>query len=83
MLDINYNGQIAVIDLRKNILKGEHPKSEVMEFAKKAEKGTILELHLPHAAQPLAAALEGIGYPAVTHQLGPDHFRMMCVIMDK
>ncbi|MNH87477.1 hypothetical protein D3C73_399590 [compost metagenome] len=83
MLDIKYNGQIAVIDLRKNILKGEHPRHEVIEFAKKAAVGTILELHVPHPAKPLADALEGIGYPSVIHQLGPEHFRMMCVVLDK
>lgn len=82
MLDVQHQGNVAVIDLRERILSGQHPKQEVVEYVKNAKKGTIIELHLPHPAKPLALALEGIGYPSVMHRLGPEHYRLMCVILE-
>lgn len=80
MLHIQYEGNIARIDLRERILKGEHPKQEILEFVKSAKPGTIIEMHLPHPAQPLANVLQSMGYPTISHQLSLDHYKMMCVI---
>lgn len=55
MLEVTYNGNIAKIDVRKRILRGEHPKAEIFEFVKNANRGTIVEIHLPHSAPPLIA----------------------------
>jgi len=79
MLSPQYNGNVATIDLRERILKGEHPKQEIIDFVKEAKPGTVIEIHLPHRAEPLSAALKSIGISATINSLGPDHFRMMCV----
>lgn len=79
MLDVQYQGNIAVIDVRDRIRRGEHPKQEIVSFIKEAKQGTIVEIHLPHQAQPLVNALEAIGIQAIMNALSPDHYRMMCV----
>jgi len=81
MLDVTYKGNIAMIDVRKRILRGEHPKAEIFEFVKAAERGTIVEIHLPHSAPPLIAGLESLGFNAIMNELAPDHYRLMCVII--
>ncbi|HEX7057302.1 MAG TPA: amino acid decarboxylase [Bacilli bacterium] len=82
MLEVQYKGNIAVIDVRERILKGEHPRFEIINFVKEAKKGTIIEVHLPHRAQPLVKGLEEIGINAVLNELSPNHYRLMCVKLD-
>ena len=79
MLEVKFSGNVAIIDVRERILKGEHPKREIIDFIKEARKGTIIEIHLPHRGEPLSAALESIGISAITNTITPDHYRLMCV----
>jgi hypothetical protein len=79
MLEVEFKGNVAIIDIRERILKGEHPKREIIEFVKEAKQGTIIEIHLPHRAEPLSAALESIGISAIINAITPEHYRMMCV----
>jgi hypothetical protein len=79
MLEVIYEGKIAKIDVRQRILRGEHPRSEILDFVKQANPGTIIEIHLPHAAQPLVTAVESLGINPVLNKLDTDHYRLMCV----
>ena len=81
MLDINYKDDVAILDLRESILRGEHPKQEIMQFVTDAKQGTVIEIHLPHRAEPLVAALESLGISSIINQLDDNHFRLMCVKM--
>lgn len=81
MLEVEYRNKVAVIDLRERINRGEHPKREVLEFVQEAQLGTVIELHVPHPAKPLVLGLESIGVPAIMNELGPAHYRIMCVKM--
>ena len=36
------------MDIRERVLKGEHPRREILNFVKSAPVGTIFEIHLPH-----------------------------------
>ncbi|MEX1029502.1 MAG: amino acid decarboxylase [Paenibacillaceae bacterium] len=81
MLEVTYNGNIASIDLRERILNGEHPRAEIVDFVKHANRGTIVEVHLPYAAPPLVSALESVGFNAIVNELAPDHYRLMCVVI--
>jgi hypothetical protein len=81
MLEVTYNDNVAIIDVRERILRGEHPKYEILEFVKHANRGTVVEVHLPYPAPPLVSGLESIGFNAIVNEVGPDHFRLMCVIM--
>lgn len=47
MLDIQWEGKKAIIDARELIKQGIHPRGDIIEFIKKAESGTIIEVHLP------------------------------------
>jgi hypothetical protein len=80
MLEVEYSEKVAKIDLRERILRGEHPRNEVIDFVKTAKRGTVVEVHLPHQAPPLVSGLESIGVNAVLNELGPNHYRLMCVI---
>lgn len=79
MLDVKQNGQVAVIDMRERILKGEHPRGEILKFVEDSKRGTVIEIHVPHPVPPLVASLDAMGLNAVTNRLGEGHFRLMCV----
>lgn len=79
MLEPVYNGHVVTLDVRPQMLRGEHPKNEIVQFVREAQRGTIVELHMLWAAPPLVAALEAIGVNAIVNKLGPDHYRLMCV----
>ncbi|MGC5325984.1 amino acid decarboxylase [Brevibacillus sp. SYSU BS000544] len=79
MLDVTYKGNIAVLDVRERIQRGEHPRQEILQFVKEAKHGTVIEIHLPIYPKPLIDALELIGIQSIINSLGPNHFRMMCV----
>ncbi|MCL6605827.1 MAG: amino acid decarboxylase [Paenibacillus sp.] len=81
MLDVQYKGNVAIIDLRESISRGEHPKQELVQFVSDATKGTVIEVHLPHRAEPLVAVLESLGISSIINQLEANHFRLMCVKM--
>jgi len=79
MLDVKLEGNKVIIDVRERILKGEHPRNEILEYVKKAQNGTIFEIHLPLRAQPLINALSTLGMNAIINELGPQHYRIMAV----
>jgi xanthosine utilization system XapX-like protein len=39
----------------------------------------MIEIHLPHPAPPLIAALEAIGIDCVLNELSPDHYRLLAL----
>ncbi|WP_410512491.1 amino acid decarboxylase [Paenibacillus sp. BR2-3] len=80
-MNVQYNGAVAIIDLRDRISRGEHPRQEILQFVSQAETGTVIEIHLPQRAERLVAELESIGISSVTNPLGDNHFRLMCVRM--
>jgi hypothetical protein len=79
MLEVAYDGNIAIIDVRERIRQGEHPRHEILNFVKNANRATVVEVHLPHPAPPLVAGLESIGINAIVNKLGPNHYRLMCL----
>ena len=58
-----------IIDVRERILRGEHPRTEITKAVKEAPVGTVFEIHLPHRAEPLLSALEGMGLNVIVNQL--------------
>ena len=79
MVKVEWEDEVAVIDVREQIRRGEHPRQEILELVLGMKTGTVVQIHLPHRAQPLASALESKGMPCVMNELAPDHFRLMCV----
>ncbi|MBP1948555.1 amino acid decarboxylase [Virgibacillus litoralis] len=79
MLDVQLEGKRAIIDLRERILNGEHPRNEVFNYVKQAPLGMIIEVHVPHEAQPLVGGLESFGLNVITDQLEIGHYRLMTV----
>lgn len=79
MLEVEYRGNIAVVDVRERIKRGEHPKQVIIDFVQDAKAGTIVELHLPHRGEPLVQALKAMGISAISNEIAPDHYRLMCV----
>jgi hypothetical protein len=82
MLDVKQEGIRMIIDVREMIKTGMHPKREILETIQNAAKGTVFEIHLPHAAQPLVAAIEQLGLDCVINELGPGHFRLLSLKMN-
>jgi hypothetical protein len=81
MLEVTYDGNVARIDVRERIRRGEHPKNEIIDFIKNANRGTVVEVHLPYPAPHLASGLESIGINTIVNKLGDDHYRLMCVVL--
>lgn len=79
MLNIQRDGERAIIDIRENIARGEHPKNHVFQFVKEAPIGTIIEIHVPFRAEPLIAALSSFGLNVIVDELEAEHFRLMAV----
>lgn len=73
----------AVMDIRERILKGEHPRREIMNFVREAPVGTIFELHLPHRAEPLVANFRALGMNAIVNEIEPGHFRLMAIKLNE
>ena len=48
MSSFQMEGKKAVIDIRERVLKGEHPRREILNYVREASVGTIFEIHLPH-----------------------------------
>ncbi|HJV17405.1 MAG TPA: amino acid decarboxylase [Bacillales bacterium] len=79
MGNIQFDGKRAIMDVRERVLKGEHPRQEIMQFVKTAPVGMIFEIHLPHRGEPLIAGLESLGMNVIVNELEPMHFRLMAV----
>jgi hypothetical protein len=77
MLNVKMHGNVAIIDVRENVLRGEHPKNEVLDFVQKANEGTTFEIHLPLRGEPMVNLLQSIGLNAYIEELGPEHFRII------
>jgi hypothetical protein len=77
MLDTKVQGNVAIIDVREKVLRGEHPKNEVLEYVQKAKEITRFEIHLPLKGEPLVALLQSVGLNAYIEELGPEHFRII------
>jgi len=82
MLKVQKNGEHAVIDVRDNIARGEHPKGEIFNYVKTAPKGTVIEIHVPFRAEPLISGLSSFGLNVIVNELAPNHFRLMAVKLD-
>jgi hypothetical protein len=83
MLNIQRDGERAIIDVRENIARGEHPKGHIFQFVKEAEVGTVIEIHIPFRAEPLIAGLSSFGLNVIVNELAPDHFRLMAVKLNE
>lgn len=79
MLSIQRDGERAIIDIRENIARGEHPKNHIFQFVQEAPKGTIIEIHVPFRAEPLIAGLSSFGLNVTVTELAPDHFKLMAL----
>jgi hypothetical protein len=77
MLDTKVQGNVAIIDVREKVLRGEHPKNEVLEYVQKAKEVSRFEIHLPLKGEPLVALLQSVGLNAYIEELGPEHFRII------
>lgn len=82
MLEIKQEENRLIMDARESIRKGEHPRTEIINAIKQAPKGTIVEIHLPHRAQPLVSSIESMGMSCIINELDPHHFRLVSVKMD-
>lgn len=76
------DGKRLVIDVRERIARGEHPRGEIVNAIKSAPIGTIVEIHVPHRAEPLVANLQSFGMNVIVNELEPMHFRLMGVKLD-
>ncbi|WP_461183488.1 amino acid decarboxylase [Virgibacillus kimchii] len=74
MLDVKMEGELAIIDVRKQALKKEHPGDKVLEFIDQAHVGIVFEIHVPHKAQPLVEKIEEMGLKVSTNKLEEDHY---------
>lgn len=83
MQNVKMDGKRAIVDVRERILKGEHPRKEIMDFVKSSPVGTIFEIHLPHRGEPLIAGLESLGMNVIANELEPGHFRLMAVKLNE
>lgn len=79
MIHVERDGQRAIIDVRENIRRGEHPKGHIFNYVKEAPKGTIFEIHVPFRAEPLINGLSSFGLNVIVNELAPDHYRLMAV----
>lgn len=83
MINIQHDGDHAILDIRENIARGEHPKNHIFQFVKEAPIGTIIEIHVPFRAEPLINALASFGLNIIVEELGTDHFRLMTVKLNE
>jgi hypothetical protein len=72
-------GNRAMIDLRAQILAGEHPREAVFEYVKQSSIGIIFEIHTPRLPKPLINGLENMGLKVIVDELENDHFRIVTV----
>jgi hypothetical protein len=83
MHNFQIEGKRAVIDIRERVLKGEHPRREILDFVKSAPVGTVIEVHLPHRGEPLVANFQALGMNAIVNEIEPGHFRLMAIKLDE
>lgn len=83
MRNLKLDDKRAILDVRERILKGEHPRQEIIEFVKTVPVGTIIEIHIPHYGQPLIGGLEALGMNVIVNEIEPGHFRLMTVKLNE
>jgi hypothetical protein len=83
MSSFQIENQRAVIDIRERVLKGEHPRREIINFVKSAPVGTLFEIHLPHRGEPLVATFQSLGMNAIVNEVEPAHFRLMAIKLNE
>ena len=83
MSSFQLEGQKAVIDIRERVLKGEHPRREILNYVREASVGTIFEIHLPHRGEPLVATFQSLGMNAIVNEIEPGHFRLMAIKLNE
>jgi hypothetical protein len=77
MLDVKIDGLRSIIDVREMVKQGMHPRNEIINYVTEAQKGTMIEIHLPHPGQPLVTALEQLGLECVINEIEPGHYRLL------
>lgn len=82
MLNFQIEEKRAILDIRERVLKGEHPRREILDFVKSSPIGTIFEIHLPHRAEPLVASFQSLGMNAIVNEIEPGHFRLMAIKLE-
>ncbi|HET7657599.1 MAG TPA: amino acid decarboxylase [Bacillales bacterium] len=83
MINVENDGNVATIDVREIVKKGRHPKGEIFEYVKKLPVGTIVEIHVPHRAQPLVSGLSSLGMNVVVKELAMDHFLLRTIKLEE
>jgi hypothetical protein len=83
MSSFQIENQRAVIDIRERVLKGEHPRREIIDFVKSAPVGTLFDIHLPHRGEPLIATFQSLGMNAIVNEIEPTHFRLMAIKLNE
>lgn len=83
MTEYKIEDKRAIIDVRERVLRGEHPRKEIMDFVKSAPVGTIFEIHIPHRGEPLIAGFQAFGMNVIANELEPGHFRLMTVKLNE
>ena len=81
-MEFQLDGTRAIIDVRERVLRGEHPRKEILDFVKSTPVGTVIEVHLPHRGEPLAAGFTALGMNAIINELEPGHYRLMAVKLE-
>lgn len=76
------DGSRAIIDLRPQILAGEHPREKVFEYVKQSPIGITFELHTPRLPKPLIKGLENLGLHVIVDEIEKVHFRIITVKME-
>jgi hypothetical protein len=78
-IEIKRDGERAIIDVRPNIARGEHPRNQIFDYVKEAPIGTLFEIHLPFRAEPLMNGLSSFGLNEVINEQSPHHFVLRAV----
>jgi hypothetical protein len=73
------DGKKAIIDVRERVLKGEHPRKEILDYIKAAPVGTVFEIHIPHRGEPLIAGFQAMGMNVIVKEIEPGHFLLTTV----
>lgn len=77
MLNVVMEGTKAIIDVRENVLRGEHPKNEVVGFVQANPDVTVFEIHMPLRGEPMVVLLQSLGLKAFIEEIGSEHFRIV------
>ena len=81
MIELQTDGNHMIIDVREQILKGMHPRHEIIQAVEAAPAGTIVDIHVPHKTQPLIASIEAMGLHVIVEELDMRHFRLRTLKM--